>query len=194
MSDTIYIEGQCVNLPRGQKSHNRRHCGKNQTWRKGYYRRVKQTKKTLEHIEDNMKDELKALSSQRIINRCSDKDIAEAMNVCMVKFIDPVEEHIKRNMEYEVTEFPSPKTLALIQQKTKLGTECVIQGLARCGGDKEELRILVDKYVTERLSVPSLVSDMQKHIVDKRVERRTEFDDFVQRNRGSGYSSFSGGY
>lgn len=192
MSDLVYVSPRCVNLPAGQKSHSGGKCGRGKTWRKGYWRRVKHTQKALKSIESNMKSELKGLSSQRIISKCTDDNIADALNICMEKFIDPVEEHIKRNKDYEVGEFPTPKTLAMIQEKTRMGTECVIRALSHCGGDKDELRILVDDYITNRLSgVPSHISPLQKHVVDQRLERRNEFQEFVRNNRMG--KSLSGG-
>jgi hypothetical protein len=192
MSESIHIPGRCVRLPAGSKSHNQRHCVKGETWREGYDRQVKVTRKTLKGIERGMKDEIRSIASQNIIRQCTDSDIAAAMNVCMVKFIDPVEEHIKRNREYEVGAFPSEKTLKLVQHKIQMGTDCVVRALSSCNGDRDRLRVMVADYVTNKLNVPSVVSDMQKEVVEKRAERVNEFEEFVKNYR-TGVGS-NGGY
>lgn len=189
---TIHIPGRCVRLPRGQKSHNQRHCRKGETWREGYDRQVKVTKKTLKNIEKGMKSEIKGVVARQMLRQCSDSDIAAAMNVCLTKFIDPVEEHIKRNKEYEVDAYPSEKTLQLIQRKIQIGTECVVKALSGCNGDKDQIRILVADYVTNKLSVPSVVSEMQKQLVDTRASKLNSFEEWVRDHRGS--SASAGGY
>jgi primosomal replication protein N len=189
---TIHIPGRCVRLPRGQKSHNQRHCRKGETWREGYDRQVKVTKKTLKNIEKGMKSEIKGVVARQMLRQCSDSDIAAAMNVCLTKFIDPVEEHIKRNKEYEVDAYPSEKTLQLIQRKIQIGTECVVKALSGCNGDKDQIRILVADYVTNKLSVPSVVSEMQKQLVDTRASKLNSFEEWVRNNRG--ISASAGGY
>lgn len=190
---TIHIPGRCVRLPRGQKSHNQRHCRKGETWREGYDRQVKVTKKTLKNIEKGMKSEIKGVVARQMLRQCSDSDIAAAMNVCLTKFIDPVEEHIKRNKEYEVDAYPSEKTLQLIQRKIQIGTECVVKALSGCNGDKDQIRILVADYVTNKLSVPSVVSEMQKQLVDTRASKLNSFEEWVRDHRGSSASA-GGGY
>ena len=191
MSETIHVPGRCVQLPRGQKSHNQRHCRKGETWRDGYDRQVKVTKKTLKGIEKGMKNEIRSVVSRQMLRQCSDSDIAAAMNVCLTKFIDPVEEHIKRNKEYEAGAYPSEKTLQLIQKKIQMGTECVVRALSGCNGDKDQLRIMVADYVTEKLEVPSVVSEMQKKLVDTRASKLNSFEEFVKNHRSNASSGVS---
>jgi hypothetical protein len=136
-------------------------------------------------IQKGMKSEIRAIASKQMLRQCNESDIAMAMNVCLTKFIDPVEEHIKRNKEYEVGAYPSEKTLQLIQRKIQMGTECVVKALSGCNGDADQLRILVADYVTDKLDVPSVVSDMQKKLVDTRASKLNEFEEFVKKHRSS---------
>ena len=173
-------DGSCVRLPKGSKSHFSNGCPKGYTWRKAYRKRVRTTHKTLKGIERGMKS---YVGASRISRECSDIEIARAMNQCMVRFIDPVEAQIKKEMHYDVSDATSEKNLALIARASKMGAECVIHTLSNCGKDKDQIRVMVDNYISQRLAVPSLVSDMQKQIVDNRTSKLNEFEEFVKSRR-----------
>ena len=178
----VHVPGRCVRLPKGHKSHNRRHCGPGETWRAGYDREVRATRKSLKTIEKNIKS---GVVSHRIGRACQNSEIAEAIDACMSNFIDSVREHMAQKEHLHLENYPTESTLRMIQNKSRIGTQCVLKSLSQCGGNKDQVRLLVDEYVQKELDVASMIPDMDKTIVQNRINKLSTLEQFVQEHRGS---------
>ena len=183
-----HVSGRCVKLPKGSKSSSPGRCPKGMTWRKGYDRNVRHTRKALKSIESGMKTRL---SNHRVRRRCSDEEIADALNYCMTKFIEPVQVHIKKQDHYDLEPLSSPSTLMMIERKARMGTNCVIRALSHCGADRGQIRLLVDDYLSQELSTESMTSAFDKNIIENRVGKVNALEDFVSNFR-SGMRSHDG--
>jgi len=182
------MSGRCVNLPKGSKSSNPGRCPKGQTWRKYHKGNYRKSKRILGEIEAGMKTRL---SSHRVKRRCSDEEIADALNYCMTKFIEPVQVHIKKQDHYDLEPLSSPSTLMMIERKARMGTNCVIRALSHCGADRGQIRLLVDDYLSQELSTESMTSAFDKNIIENRVGKVNALEDFVSNFR-SGMRSHDG--
>jgi hypothetical protein len=186
---TNRVPGSCVKLPRGSRSHNQRHCRKGETWRAGYDREVRATRKSLKAIEGGVQASVK---SHRIARQCENSEVAAAINSCMSNFIESVREHMATKEHLGLETYPSESTLHMIQRKSQIGTQCVLRALSHCGGDKDQVRVLVDQYIQEQLNVNSMIPEMTKGIIEKRAEKINTLQDWVNTYRsGLGSSSSS---
>ena len=71
----------------------------------------------------------------------------------------------------------------MIQNKSRIGTQCVLKSLSQCGGNKDQVRLLVDEYVQKELDVASMIPDMDKTIVQNRINKLSTLEQFVQEHR-----------
>lgn len=177
---SVHVPGRCVRLPKGARSHNQRHCRKGETWRAGYDREVRATRKSLKKIESDIKSEV---SSHRIGRQCEDSEIAAAINMCMSNFIESVREHMATKEHLGLYDFPTESTLRMIQNKSRIGTQCVLRALSHCGGDKDQVKLLVDQYIQNELAVGSQIPQMEQNILEKRAEKISTLKDFVNTYR-----------
>lgn len=188
------VPGRCVKLPRGARSHNQRHCRKGETWRAGYDREVRATRKSLKAIEGTIEA---SVSNHRIRRQCEDSEVAAAINACMSSFIASVREHMATKEHLGIEDYPSESTLRMIQRKSQMGTQCVLRALSHCGGDQDQVRVLVDQYIQDQLNVNSMIPEMTKGIIEKRAEKMNTLQDWVNTYRsgmGTGRSSLGSTY
>ena len=193
MSKTVRVKGRCVRVPDGQVAHKQRHCKAGETWRAGHERVVRAHKKSMKTIQKNIRSNVE---SHRLAQKCSTEDLATIIDSCLSGMIEDVREHIARKEHLGVEDYPSPKTLEMIREKTAKGTRCVLAVLNRCGGNRDQIRLMVDQYIQEQLNVDSMIPPMEKNIIERRAEKLGEIDDFVKQFRSGlrvGESSLSKG-
>jgi hypothetical protein len=169
-----YIQGHCARTH--GKSHNQRHCRDGETWVEGYEREVRATKKSVKAIQKQITS---AVRAHRIARQCDDREVAEAINICMNKFIDTVREHMATREHLGLQSYPSESTLQMIQRSAHVGTKCVLLQLSHCGGDKGQMRVLVDQYIQDKLNVGSMIPEMEKNIINAREQKITSLQDWL---------------
>lgn len=181
MPKVVNVKGRCVKLGPGQHSHYRAHCKPGETWRHGYKRVVKATKKSLKSIEKNVQTNV---AKSRLAQTCSTSDLAEVIDACIGGMIEKVRKHIAMNEHLALEAYPSDSTLLMIAKESKAATRCVLNVVSRCGGaNKDQIRLMVDQYIQEQLNVDSMIPPMEKDIIERRAEKLGEIDNFVQRYR-----------
>jgi hypothetical protein len=178
------VPGRCVKLPKGSRSHNQRHCKPGETWRRGYDRGVKVTRKALKSIEGGIRDKV---SLSRIGRKCDDATIAAALNRCMGHFIDPVQEHMRIKEHYGLESYPSLRTQKMIESHSQKGANCVLSMLSSCS-NKDDIRLITDSYIQSQLGIDSMISPYKKKVMQDQIVKSNSLEDFVRENR-SGYSS-----
>lgn len=173
-----YIRGHCAKT-RG-KSHNQRHCRDGETWVEGYTREVRATKKSVKAIQKKITN---AVKSHKIAQQCDNRQVAEAIDMCMNKFVDTVREHMATREHLGLQDYPSESTLEMIQRSARVGTKCVLLSLSHCGGDKGQIRVLVDQYIQDKLNVGSMIPEMEKNIISNRENKVSSLQDWVDTYR-----------
>lgn len=175
-------KGYCRDLPAGQVSHSyNKQCGPGQTYVHAQKKVYKATKKALKKIHNNIYSNVRASA---IGQTCPTEGIANVMNECMIRYIDPVREKILKNEHMGIESFPSAKTLNMIKQATAEGTRCVTSVLRNCSGiNKEEVRQMVDQYIQTQFNVPSQVPAFDQEVLGEKLAKRNFMEDFVGQYR-----------
>ena len=184
-------KGHCRTLKPGQVARNfSKQCGPNQTYVHATKKVHKATRHALKRIHRNVARNVHATG---IGKRCSSEDVAEALDHCMMLHIEPVRQYILEQEHMGIETFPSARTLAMIKDASQKATRGVPQALSGCTGNKQELKLLVDKYVQETLSAPSQISDLDQKIITDKIDRVGNMQAFIDANR-SGLSSYPSSY
>ena len=182
----VHVKSQCVRLAKGKHSHDQRHCKNGETWRAGYDRVVRATKKSLKTIQKNIHA---GVSSHQLGQTCSTETLAQTIDSCIGGMIEEVREHIAQKEHLGLESYPSEKTLQMIREKSQKGTRCVLEILHRCGGNRDQIRLMVDQYIQDQLNVDSMIPEMDKNIITRRAEKLDSIDDFVKQFRSGLHSS-----
>jgi len=186
----VHIPGKCVQLPKGQKSHNQRHCDPGQTWRRAYKKRVNDTAYTVKRIGKSMRSNLRDMAANSVhssmLRRCDSSDIAVALNSCLKSLIEPVQALIKKQEDRGVLDpKSSPETLQFIKNQTVKGTTCVLSALSGCSKNRDEIAILVDQYMQNQLSTPSSIPDIQRTIITNKEAELQTLRNFIESQRAA---------